>query len=143
MSSFTRPPAASTEILTALLAAFPKSISSVTLIAEHGPAAKSRIGDLRAAGWVIGSSMGIDGAAEYSLVSTRRGPANIIFAGLTIRHSSKAGWEARTHGESTLPENVLDEAKAAALVEYSRVVNEYMKSNSKDSAMDILDFLGL
>jgi hypothetical protein len=136
-----------------LLAAYPRAVSSTDLIQQFGPAAKSRIGELRSAGWQITNRAhggGADDVAEYALTSTTRAAADVTFAGVTLKHSSKTGWTARTHGESTLPEAVLVRAQAAAMRAYSEVVNAHMKTNSckaaaaaDDDSLDLFTFMGL
>ena len=135
---------AAKQILTVLLAAYPRAVSSTELIQQFGPAAKSRIGELRSAGWQIANRSGADDVAEYALTSTTRAAADIVFAGVTLKHSSKSGWTARTHGESTLPEAVLAMAQVAAMRAYSDVINAHMKDRSAaDDSIDLLTFLGL
>lgn len=141
---------AAKQILTVLLAAYPRAVSSTELIQQFGPAAKSRIGELRSAGWQIANRSGAAGGAdhdvcaEYALTSTVRAEADVVFAGVTLKHSSKSGWTARTHGESTLPDAVLVMAQAAAMRAYSEVVNAHMKNHSAaDDSLDLLTFLGL
>lgn len=135
---------AAKQILTVLLAAYPRAVSSTELIQQFGPAAKSRIGELRSAGWQIANRSGADDCAEYALTSTVRAEADVVFAGVTLKHSSKSGWTARTHGESTLPDAVLVMAQAAAMRAYSEVVNAHMKNHSAaDDSLDLLTFLGL
>jgi redox-regulated HSP33 family molecular chaperone len=134
---------AAKQILTVLLAAYPRAVSSTDLIQNFGPAAKSRVGELRSAGWQIANRAGADDVAEYALTSTTRAAADVVFAGVTLKHSSKTGWAARTHGLSTLPDAVLVKAQDAAMRAYSEVVNAHMKAHSKDSATCVLDFLGL
>lgn len=58
-------------ILYALKSVYPKGIGSKTLMDQFGPAAKSRIGFLRNAGWQIRTDQDVD-QATYSLMSLHR-----------------------------------------------------------------------
>lgn len=116
-------------ILAGLVAAFPGSIPSPDLLRDYGPAAKSRIGDLRRAGWRIetGASHGV---ATYRLVSIHPHEGVEVEAGCTIRHDSRSGWAARTHADALkiarVPEAVLREAEAAALAAYRAAIDPHL-----------------
>lgn len=120
---------ASERILDALRHAYPSGVHSTELQREFGPAAKSRIGDLRREGWRIETIDGEDGAT-YRLQSLTRGEVETVPAGVVIRHSTREGWTARTHREAeaagVVPAEVLERAQRAALDAYRAIVDEYL-----------------
>lgn len=117
-------------VLLTLRQAYPQAVSTLTLIEDHGPAVKTRIGELRALGW--GIDTGSDGeVATYRLTSLDPvNPPRVVHAGCTITHTSRAGWDYRVHQEAVslgaVPEAKLIEAAQAALAAYHAVVAPYL-----------------
>lgn len=111
-----------TAVLQALRDAFPHGVSSTTLHESCGPAAKSRIGDLRCQGWQIATDEAE--VASYRLTSLARGQADPILAGCTLRLGTRSGWSSRTHRGATLPEAVLEAAQRAAEAAYRAVLTD-------------------
>lgn len=120
-------------VLDTLRRAYPRGVSTPDLIAEHGVAVKSRIADLRAAGWDITTNEE-GGVAYYALGSLVQGPAARITAGCILRLDTRSGWTARTHSEAKggpYSAEVLDEAEAAALAAYKAVLARHGHTSTK------------
>lgn len=149
-TKFERPlPAARREVLDNLKNLYPAGIASTDLLEKHGPAAKSRIGELRADGWIVETEE-VDGVAVYRLASLTRGQARTVDAGTIIRHAAD-GWTSRTHRDALggpVPEAVLRQAEAAALAAYRAIVDPYLapprthEDACIDALVDALDELG-
>jgi len=137
-TSLTKPgKTAADVVLSTLRHAHPAGVKSTDLIEQHGPAARSRVTDLRNAGWDI-STDEVDGVAYYTLVSLIRGEPLRVLGGCVLRLDSKVGWTSRTHTEAQggpyTPE-VLDEAEAAALSAYKSVLARQLRSGTTVHSM--------
>lgn len=111
-------------VLADIRAAYPRGITTNDLIASHGPAVKTRIGELRADGWEVNTTEA-DGVAYYTLASTTRGAPTRVLAGCIIREDTKVGWTARTHQDAAggpYPAELLARAESAALAAYRAVL---------------------
>ncbi len=111
-------------VLDTLRRAYPNGVKSTDLIEQHGPAARSRITDLRNDGWDITTDE-VGGVAYYSLASLTKGEAMQVLAGVVLRLDTRVGWTSRTHQEAQegpVSSKVLDEAEAAALAAYKAVI---------------------
>lgn len=128
-------------MLSLLRTRFPFGVSSVELIDTYGPAAKTRIGELRRDGWDIDTSS-VDGVACYTLRSLTKGGSDSTLAGCIIRLSER-GWSARTHKDASLPEDVLARAEAAALAAYRAVLDAEGCVSAPDDRVDFFAFLDL
>jgi hypothetical protein len=141
-------------LLTDLRTRFPNGVSSVELLDTYGPAAKTRIGELRRDGWAIDTTAA-DGVAVYTLLSLAQGNSDNTLAGCVIRLSER-GWSSRTHKDAALhgTGDLLERAEAAALAAYRAVLAGEGHGRAAASAaavppepvddrIDFLDFLDL
>ena len=134
-------------LLTDLRTRFPNGVSSVELLDTYGPAAKTRIGELRRDGWAIDTTAA-DGVAVYTLLSLTQGNSDNTIAGCVLRLSER-GWSSRTHKDASLPGDVLERAEAAALAAYRAVLAGHtpapqaLRVVAVDDRIDFLDFLEL
>jgi hypothetical protein len=139
-------------LLTDLRTRFPNGVSSVELLDTYGPAAKTRIGELRRDGWAIDTTAA-DGVAVYTLLSLAQGNSDNTLAGCVIRLSER-GWSSRTHKDAALhgTGDLLERAEAAALAAYravlageghGRAATVAVPPEPVDDRIDFLDFLDL
>lgn len=139
-------------LLTDLRTRFPNGVSSVELLDTYGPAAKTRIGELRRDGWAIDTTAA-DGVAVYTLLSLTQGNSDNTLAGCVIRLSER-GWSSRTHKDAGLhgTGDLLERAEAAALAAYRAVLAgeghgiasaAAAPPEPVDGRIDFLDFLDL
>jgi hypothetical protein len=127
------------DVLESLKVVFPSSISSIELIERWGPAAKSRIGELKRAGWDVRSDRS-GGVCHYRLQSLRQGPPDVTLAGVTFRLGSSKGWECRTHADAAeggrYTAEQLQKAEYAAIEAYRRVLEGGASWYREDAACD-------
>jgi len=133
-------------MLALLRTRFPNGVSSVELIDAYGPAAKTRIGELRRDGWDIDTTA-VDGVAQYTLRSLSKGGSDNTIAGCVIRLSER-GWSSRTHKDASANEDVLARAEAAALAAYRAVLagggfDVAVPEGPHDDRMDMFSFFDL
>lgn len=144
-------------LLTDLRTRFPNGVSSVELLDTYGPAAKTRIGELRRDGWAIDTTAAQrKGVAVYTLRSLTQDNSDNTLAGCVIRLSER-GWSSRTHRDAALhgTGDLLERAEAAALAAYRAVLAgeghgraaaaavSPSPSGPVDDRIDFLDFLDL
>lgn len=106
---------ASDRILHHLQSIYPASVSSIELIELYGPAAKSRVGDLKRSGWRV-SVTHSDACAHYALASLTRGQPLHPMAGVDLRQLHDGTWVALPiRGSASHSPEALAEAAQRAL----------------------------
>lgn len=128
-------PVSCEEVCEVLQKAFPNGVSSVDLLCQCGPCAKTRIGDLRRQGWKIKTSY-TAGVASYRLLSRIKADPDPGYAGIVLRYGERSGWKHTTHMEAQhagqVPSDVLQEALDAAFNAYRSIVSPYLPVQELD-----------
>lgn len=117
-------------ILDALIEVYPGKVSSKELQAKIGPAAKTRLNDLKTKfGWDIRCTIGKD-SGWYYLGSLQQGQATPVLAGVTIAFDRKHGWTSRTHvsafDANIIPTEELVRFEQDTLARYRAMAEPYL-----------------
>lgn len=117
-------------ILFDLQSRYPDGMTSTYMQETYGPAAKSRIGDLRDAGWQIKTTMQ-DDQAIYALTSLRQRSASDrhVQLGVRVIQRPDGSWEITPYGTALDPDG---SAQIADMIRYMLGVN-------KSPPADLLD----
>lgn len=109
-------------ILEELRTAYPSGVATHDLISRHGTCAKTRINELDTEeGYSLENYVMADNRDGYRLLSLTPGDPLTIYGGCIIRIDNR-GTPTRTHQQSTLPDDVLVEAAAAAEAAFRAVI---------------------
>lgn len=120
------------QILDALIEVYPGKVSSKELQAKIGPAAKTRLNDLKTKfGWDIRCTIGKD-SGWYYLETLQPGRATPVLVGVTITYDAGRDWASRTHVSAfdagVVPPEELVRFEAETLARYRAMAEPYLQA---------------